>query len=375
MKKQPVLLMIRALSEGGCERDLTRLALNLDRTRFEPHVGSFQDGIRKAELEAAGVPILHLPITSFGNRSCVEGARKMGAYLRQHQIRLVHAFDVPLDVFAAPVARRYGVPAVITSQLSFRTLYSLGTRLALRLSDRLSRRVVVNSRAVGDSLHRDYGIPDEKIFLCYNGVDTTQFYPEPEKQHSNRPAALREASVVIGTICVMRPEKRVDWLVRAFSELLPLDPQARLLLVGSGPETGRLTDLCDSLGVRDACHFEPSQTNVAPWLRGLDIYVNSSSSESFPNGLLEAMACGCCVIGSKVGGIPELVTHGQDGLVFDAGEQQDLTAALRMAATDAGLRGRLRKRAAQTARERFAMQLTAGRMEALYEDLLAGSTS
>jgi glycosyltransferase involved in cell wall biosynthesis len=375
VKKLPILLMARALSEGGCERDLTRLAIKLDRTRFEPHVGCFRDGIRRAEIEAAGVPILHLPVTSFRNRSCLDGARKMGAYLREHQIRLVHAFDVPMDLFAAPVARRYGVPAVVTSQLSFRTLCSRGTRLALRFTDYLSSRVVVNSRAVGDSLERDYGIPDDKVFLCYNGVDTTQFYPELEKPESNRPAGFRDASVVIGTVCAMRPEKRVDWLIRAFADLRPLDPRARLLLAGSGPETERLTELCGRLGVDDACHFAPSQTDVAPWMRGLDIYVNSSSSESFPNGLLEAMACGCCVIGSQVGGIPELITHGQDGLLFDSAKQEDLTAMLRLAATDNGLRGSLRRQAAQTARERFAMPLTAARMEAFYESLVPPSAA
>lgn len=371
MKKLPILLMARALSEGGCERDLTQLAVNLDRTRFEPHVGSFRDGIRRAEIEAASVPILHLPVTSFRNRSCLEGARKMGAYLREHKIRLVHAFDVPMDLFAAPVARGYGVPVVVTSQLSFRSLCSSGTRLALRLTDYLSHRIVVNSRSVGDSLQRDYGIAGKKIFLCYNGVDTTRFYPELGKQESNRLAALRDASVVIGTVCAMRPEKRVDWLVRAFAQLLPLAPQARLLLVGSGTETGPLTELCDRLGVREACHFAPSQTDVAPWMRGLDIYVNSSSSESFPNGLLEAMACGCCVIGSQVGGIPELISHEQNGLLFDPGEQEDLNAMLRLVATDAGLRECLRRGAAETALENFAMPRTARRMEAFYENLLS----
>lgn len=370
MKKLPILLMARALSEGGAERDLAKLALGLDRTRFEPHVGSFRDGVRKAELEAAGVPILHLPVTSFRNRSCLIGARKMGAYLRQHQIRLVHAFDVPMDLFAAPVARRYGVRTIVTSQLSFRALCPRGIRLALRVTDWLSRRVVVNSHAVGDSLEHDYGIRREKIFVCHNGVNTTEFYPELSKQESNRPAALRNASVVIGTICVMRPEKRVDWLVRAFAELLAMDPRAGLLLVGSGPEAGRLAALCASLGITAAVHCEPSQTEVAPWMRGLDIYVNSSSSESFPNGLLEAMACGCCVIGSKVGGIPELITPGQDGLLFDASKPEDLSAMLRLAAIDSGLRIRLRQQAAETARNKFAMRLTTTRMEAFYENLL-----
>jgi len=106
-------------------------------------------------------------------------------------------------------------------------------------------------------------------------------------------------------------------------------------------------------------------------MRAIDIYVNSSLSESFPNGLLEAMACGCCVIGSNVGGIPELITHMQDGLIFDAGRSEDLSAMLGLAATDSQLRQKLQMKAAETAHQRFSIALAAQRVGALYEELLA----
>src|SRR5258708_5466721 len=130
MAKWPVLLMVRSLEHGGCERDLTKIALNLDRSRFEPHVAIFRGGFRRHELEAAGVPILDLPVHSFGNRSAWHGFRKMGAYIREHGIRLVHAFDVPTDLFAAPAGRWFGLPAIVTSQLSFRNITSRGSRVA-----------------------------------------------------------------------------------------------------------------------------------------------------------------------------------------------------------------------------------------------------
>jgi len=369
--KWPVLLMVRSLEHGGCERDLTKIALHLDRNRFEPHVGIFRNGFRRQELEAAGVPILDLPVESFGNRTLWQGVRKMHAYVRQHNIQLVQAFDVPMDIFAAPVARWSGVPAIVTSQLSYRNLTSRVSRAALRLSDRLSQRVVVNSRAVGESLEREFGLSSKKIYLCYNGVDLTQFHPVPRV----RPAPLEDASLVVGSVCVMRPEKRVDWLIKAFAQIKPVAPRAKLLLVGSGPEAPRLRELARSLGLLDACHFEESQADVAPWMRATDIYVNSSVSESFPNGVLEAMACGCCAIGSKVGGIPELITHREDGLIFDSGRLDDLAAMLRLAASDGPLRERMQAKAVETARERFSIAIAARRVEGLYEELLSSASS
>jgi glycosyltransferase involved in cell wall biosynthesis len=290
----------------------------------------------------------------------------MGAYIRRHGIQLVHSFDVPSDIFAAPVARWYGVPAVITSQLSYRSMYVASRRAALRVTDWLSDRVVTNSQAVGESLRRSGGFPASKLYLCYNGVDPSNFYPGP----GVRVPQFEGASAIVGAVCVMRPEKRIDWLLEAFADVSRTQSGLRLLLVGSGEETPRLLELRDRLGLGRICHFEPGQSNAADWMRGIDIFVSASSIESFPNAVLEAMACGCCVIGSKVGGIPELITHNEDGLLFESTSLADLTAAIRVAAADAGLRARLRQQAVLTAHRRFSMTITLERTEALYESLL-----
>src|ERR1035441_2967868 len=95
----PVLLMARELGLGGTERQLAEIALALDRREFEPHVGCFTGGgFRAQDLRAAGVPILELGVRSLGSGSAVAGARRMGAYLARNEIRLVHAFDVPMDL-------------------------------------------------------------------------------------------------------------------------------------------------------------------------------------------------------------------------------------------------------------------------------------
>src|SRR5580765_2731200 len=96
--RRPVLLMARELGLGGSERQLAEIALALDRDRFDPHVGCFTAvGFRAQELRDAGVPILELGVRSLVSGSAFSGAWRMGRYLRRHRIRLVHAFDVPLD--------------------------------------------------------------------------------------------------------------------------------------------------------------------------------------------------------------------------------------------------------------------------------------
>jgi glycosyltransferase involved in cell wall biosynthesis len=162
----------------------------------------------------------------------------------------------------------------------------------------------------------------------------------------------------------------MDWVVRAFAKVHRFDPQMHLLLVGSGPETARLEALASELGIREVSHFEPAQADVAPWMQAMDIYINSSSSESFPNALLEAMACGCFPIGSRVGGIPELISHRENGLLFDTFDEQELTDMLKLAVMDDAFRNSVRRRAVDTAHDRFSMHSTLSRTEALYSRLL-----
>jgi len=364
----PVLLTVRELGIGGCERDLTKLAKYLDRTKFTPHVGCFHsEGLRSDELRDAGVPIVRFPVRSFQSWSAVQGARLMGQYLRDHQIQLVHAFDVPTVVFSVPTAYSYRVPAIISAQLGERELFSSLYHRLLRMTDRLADVVVANSRAIQNYLIEREHVPADRTYLCHNGVETSIFHPAS----GPKPPIVANASLVIGTVCALRPEKRVDLLIRAFAQVKYILPGMKLLIVGSGPVLPQLEALRDELSLEADCIFEPSKIEVAPWMRALDIYVMCSETESFPNALLEAMACGCAVIGSQVGGIPELISHGESGLLFESKNVEALSAALKTLIIDPAQRKSLANQAAIFARETFSMEVNARRNEELYRTLLA----
>jgi glycosyltransferase involved in cell wall biosynthesis len=372
-KPEPVLLMVRALFIGGCERDLTKIAIALDRSRFDPHVACFlSDGPRYKELRAAGVPIVEFPVRSFMGLSALRGVWEMARYIRRHKIRLIHAFDAPTTVFASVASPFIPVRVLITTQLSFRNTYSRSMRRMLKVSDWFANRIVVNSKAVIRSLLED-GLSPNRISLIYNGVDRSVFHPR-ERQ---RPEWLANASLVIGTVCVVRAEKRLDLLMRAFAEVRHLRAGMRLVIMG-GRNVGatdimpELDALRLSLGLERDCHFIPEETDVAPWMRAMDVYVLSSESESFPNALLEAMACGCCVIGSRVGGVPEQIAHGKNGLLFESGNAADLARMLGEAVQSDSLRESLGRQASVTALGTFSIETAARRTEALYESLLNG---
>lgn len=371
VKPVPVLLAVRELNCGGIERDVTNIALKLDRTRFVPHVAAYSArGLRYQELKVAGVPVLELPIRSLASSSAIRAAFKASQYIRRHGIRVVHAWD-PTAVFLVPLARALRIRAILASQLGHRSLSDRRTRKELRLVDRLVDAVVVNCEAMRRHMMEDEGVPSCRIRLCYNGVDLTQFFPGPKPDFE----FLTGASLAIGTVAVLRPEKALEVLIQAFARVRSLQPNLRLVIVGDGPERASLQQLNRQLGLGNQCLFLPPTHDVASLLRALDIFVLCSRSEAFSNALLEAMACGCCAVGTEVGGTPELIGRNERGLLCRPDDPEDLADRLAVLIRDETLRRRLGANAARHARENLSIETAAQRIADIYEEFLTARTS
>jgi glycosyltransferase involved in cell wall biosynthesis len=365
-----VLIVVRELDLGGVERDAARIAIRLDKSRFDAHVASYRDfGIRFDELRRSGIPLLHFPVTSPLSRGALESAIRMRRYVRQHRISVVHAFD-PSAVFAAPVARAIGVPAVLASQLGSRKLLDKKSHWCMRLTDRIVDKVIVNCEAMRRHLIEDEGVHPGRIELCYNGVDTSEFYPNPGVKP--RIEGIGDASLVIGAVCVLRPEKALHLLQQAFARVRHLDPAMRLVIVGGGPELPRLQAEGVRLGIAGHCVFLPPSREVPKLLHAIDIFVSCSSSEAFSNAILEAMTSGCAVVGSRVGGTPELLGDCERGLLFRSGDPDDLAAKLATLIRDASLRREFGRRAAEHAARTWSIGAAAARMSEIYMTVLAG---
>jgi glycosyltransferase involved in cell wall biosynthesis len=359
--------MVRELGFGGTERQLTETARFLDRSRFEPHVGCLiPQGVRRADVDAAKVPLLTLAVPSFANVAAIRGAFELGRYIREHRIEIAHTFDAPMNVFGVPTARIAGTPIVLSSQRGHRSLTTPAFRRILRGLDRVVDGVVVNCDAMRRHLVEDEGTKPDRIHICYNGIDTKVYFPAP----AQRPEKFA-GRLVIGVVCALRPEKGLDTLLKAFASVLRESPSIRLLIVGSGSEEQSLKQLAMDLGVLNACHFEPGAQDVVPWLRYIDIFVLPSLSEALSNSLMEAMACGCCPVASRVGGNPELVTPGKSGLLFEAADPEGLADCLRTLVADEDLRRRMAETSMNRIHTEFTHRVASDQMGEIYESMLA----
>jgi glycosyltransferase involved in cell wall biosynthesis len=170
---------------------------------------------------------------------------------------------------------------------------------------------------------------------------------------------------------VLRPEKDLPTLLRAFATLLREHPRSRLLLLGSGPEAPLLRNQAAQLGIADATLFSPATPDVTPWLRMLDIFVLPSRTEALSNSLTEAMSCGVCAIASRVGGNPELLGEDERGFLFDVSDYAGLAQLLIRLADEPECRRLKALKAREWIVQNLTLRIAANRMADIYEKRLA----
>jgi glycosyltransferase involved in cell wall biosynthesis len=180
----------------------------------------------------------------------------------------------------------------------------------------LPHLVICISVAVRDRLAGDYLFPERKLRLIPHGVDTNRFRSDPEARARVRGTwEVDEGTMVFGSIRRFVRDKGLDVAIRAFAEMDRRRGPGRalLVLIGEGPERESLARLAQELGIDARVRIEPY--TPSPWdvYPAFDTFVMPSRIEALGVALLEAMAAGCTVIGSRVGGIPEMITNPRIG--------------------------------------------------------------
>ena len=216
--------------------------------------------------------------------------------------------------------------------------------------------------ANGDALNRLRAILGESFIDLPPGVDDQRFSPGP----SSIRAALgwTEQHRVAGYVGRLAHFKGVDLLAAAFRQTARANPDARLIVVGSGEmEKSVRSVLADELG-RGVVHIEPdvSHDQLAHWYRAMDVLVMPSRYENFSNSILEAMACGISFLASDVGGNRMLAETGA-GCTFEAGSVPSLVAGLGCIFADGEEAARRGMKGAEYVRGRYSWRATSDRLE------------
>jgi len=354
----PLLFLVTSFDRGGAEKILARCAAGLPHDKYAVQAAALQgrSQVLATDLARAGVPAHDLGMACKGD---LRIPLRLARLLRRERIRILFTFMFHPTVLGRVVGWLCRVPVRISSE-RIMAWEGWGRRRLNRWTVPLATHVVAVSERVAEYAAREYRIPPERLSTILNGVDLEHFRPV-SREGSRSP-------FVIGCTARLHAKNDHAALLRAFAQLHTRHSEVRLLLVGRGPEEAPLRRLASDLGVARAVTFAGEQTDVAPSLERMDLYVQASVAEGMPNSILEAMAAGLPVVATAVGGTPEVVVHGESGLLAPPANPPVLAEAMLALTED----GRMRERFGLAGRARVEAHFGEGVMLRRLEALLDG---
>ena len=368
-----VVYCIDNMQVGGTELNAVRTAERLDRRRFSISVVCIRDnGPLMARYKDAGIPVHTFPMTSLLGPGAVQQAVRLIRLFRAERTDIVHSHDAYTSVYGTLCARLAGVRGVIASRRSWHSPHLQGRILkANRVAYRFAHRVVGNSPSVSRLVESEGGVSASRIVTIPNFLDEEAFtpIPVPERRRMLDALGVPEGAFVVGIVARLSLVKDHGTLLRAIASLRDRIPTLHCVLIGDGPERGAIEALAGALGISDIVHLAGERTQP-PNLHGLfDVSVLCSTTEAFPNSVLEAMAAARPVVATDVGGTPDAVHEGTTGLLVRPSDPSRLADAILRLYQEPALRAKLGNAARAAARAGYSAEAVIRQVETLYTRL------
>ncbi|WP_162456529.1 glycosyltransferase family 4 protein [Pseudoxanthomonas kalamensis] len=338
---------------GGSQRQVVHLLRDIDRSQWQPELVFFRNAsFLVDDLHAHGVTVHHVPKRG---RLDLRFLLAYATLLRRGRYDLVHAFSLTAELWTLLASRLAGKQLPLVA--SIRGLYLAESERFWQLKRFVLARstaVIANARAGAAAAVERGNIPLSSIDVVPNGMRFPESLLPGQREHlrtelgapENRPFGLFVGRLV--------KEKNLPCLLRALGEI-PTGHRPWIALAGDGPLRGELESICREAGLDADVSFLGERNDATRLMQAADFLTLPSSYEGMSNVVMEAMAAGCPVVASDVGGNPELIDDGATGLLFPDDDSSVLSDRLQEISNDAGLRERLAQKALHEARRRYSV--------------------
>ncbi len=378
-------------ADSAIHRDLMRY---LDRNRFIVHLACSRgdgSGVPPSLAAFQEIPDIHLRATDFApgfrhrSREAVfRGIRaaaafpidflRLAAYARRRRIRVVHGTDRPRDaVYAVSLAKLVGAKSVVHVHVAWSNGYSAPAKWGVRNAD----AVFSISRFVTETVVAT-GTPRERVHTILNGIDPSRWDPHLEGGGIRREFGIPPDAPLLASVSRLFAQKGQRELLRALALVRREVPSVWLLIVGAdalevhgGSFTAELKVLARELGVADRVVFAGGRSDIPQIMAACDVFTLPSHEEPFGLVFLEAMAMQRPVVAVNNGGAPEVVEHGQSGLLSPAEDIGGLASNIVALLKDRELRVRIGEQGRSRVLARFTAQRMARDAAAAYESILS----
>jgi glycosyltransferase involved in cell wall biosynthesis len=378
-RKLRVVTLIDQLGiTGGAERIATEVVTRLDADRFErtlcvsrwtpkeeadPLIAPRVRILREADVRILGI--------KRHSRLAFWAWAPLLSLLRAERIDVLHSHQFGSNFWASILGRMAGTPVVIAHEHNW-------SFEGQRLRRFVDRHVIANradaflavSRETRRAMIELEGIPPQRVRFVPLGIATPKESPRSDVRAE---LGIEAEAPVVGTACTLRPEKALDVLVRAAVPLVESFPSLRVLIAGEGPDRERVESLIEELGLERTVTLLGGRGDIPDFLEALDVAVCSSDWEGSPLSVMEYMEAELPVVATRVGGIPDMISSGVEGLLVPPGEPEAIAAAVAELLRDPERAAEMRARGRHRRREEFDLEVTARTIGDLYQELYAAS--
>ncbi len=380
-----LMKFVAAFGIGGTERHVVNLGHALDTACFALSFGCLKRwGDLLDEVDARRTPVAEYRIRSLYPHRTFREQVRFARDLRRAGVDIVHAYNVYANIFAIPAARLARVPVVLASIRDTGIYLSQAQRRVQRAVCRLADCVLVNAEAVRRWLI-DEGYPGDRVVVIRNGVDLSRFARRGVGGAIRAEFGLPATAPLVAVLARLDRNKGIEDFLDAAVVVAARAPAVRFLVVGDryvvrggaivqdGAHREALEARARRLGLEGRVFFTGFRRDVPEILSEVGVSVLPSLSEGLPNAVLESMAAGVPVVATRVGGNPEVIEDGGNGLLVPPRDPAALARAILTVLENSDLARSLGGAGRACVEERFSLDLMTRRTEGLYVSMLEES--
>lgn len=328
-------LMTEPFGYGGVQSDMLALSRDLVPRGHEVFVAT-APGELLQELQSRGGQHLDIDFHFSAPLKFLRAARALRQAVIENQIDIVAPQSVRSSLISFFALRmwpfRYRVADTERRCPIVTTIHNIHNPVHFRYAGKILRLccdyVIFESHYERDRVTAS-GLPSANSEVVHSGIDTEQFSPQPVNTALCEQFGIdKSRHKVFGIVARLSEEKGHDHLLHAFVEVQRAEPEARLFVIGNGPLLEPTKQLATQLQLDDSVIFTGGRRDIPEFLSVIDVFVLSSTRESFPLAAREAMAAGRAVIAPAIGGCPEVVDDGVTGYLFESANRSDLAAKM-----------------------------------------------
>ncbi len=360
-----VMYLVTSMPVGGAETLLVNLIRRMDRQRFAPELCCMKELGPLGEEMQKEVPTFHNMLSGKYDLRIVPRLTELFAMREIDAVVTVGAGDKMF--WGRLCAWLAGVPVVASA------IHSTGWPDSINWLNRrltsITDRFIGVAAPHGKHLIDVEGFPREKVTVIPNGIDTDRFVANSQTRQQIRSEwNIAEDTAVCGIVAALRPEKDHALFLKSAARVIQQAPKSHFVIVGDGPERPAIESLRDELGLQDHVTMTGSRSDIPELLSAMDCFALTSKNEASPVSILEAMSTELPVVAPRVGSIPDAVNDGVNGLLVEASNLDETSAAMTTLMQDAGRRAEMGK----SAREKVLRYGSLDAMVSGYQDLISG---